>query len=239
LAGWWDFGTGSLGDMACHTANLAFMALELGLPTRVSARSGEINSATCPAWATITSEFPARGDLPPVKLTWNEGAKNGKRNLPSANLFPAGYQLSDSGSLFIGSKGKLYSPSDYGSEQVLWPEAEYKEFKDPAPTLPRIKGGHEEDENQKREWVEAVRAGKPPYALSNFEYASTLTESMLMGNVAVRSGEAIDYDPATGRITNSSTASQYLKPYFRKGWEIWIVRRRGRRRRAVVRFVEV
>jgi hypothetical protein len=206
--------------MACHTANLAFMALELGLPTRVSARSGEINSATCPAWATITSEFPARGDLPPVKLTWNEGAKNGKRNLPSANLFPAGYQLSDSGSLFIGSKGKLYSPSDYGSEQVLWPEAEYKEFKDPAPTLPRIKGGHEEDENQKREWVEAVRAGKPPYALSNFEYASTLTESMLMGNVAVRSGEAIDYDPATGRITNSSTASQYLKPYFRKGWEI-------------------
>ena len=80
--GWWDFGTGSLGDMACHTANLTFMALQLGLPVKVSAKSGEINSETYPAWATITYEFPARGNLPPVKLTWYEGAKNGKRNLP-------------------------------------------------------------------------------------------------------------------------------------------------------------
>ena len=80
--GWWDFGTGSLGDMACHTANLTFMALQLGLPVKVSAQSGEINSETYPAWATITYEFPARGNLPPVKLTWYEGAKDGKRNLP-------------------------------------------------------------------------------------------------------------------------------------------------------------
>ncbi len=119
--------------------------------------------------------------------------------------------------MFIGSKGKLYAPSDNGADQILWPEAEYKDFKDPAPSLPRIKGGHDEDRYQKQEWVEAIRAGKPSIALSNFEYASTLTESMLLGNVAVRCGEAIDYEPATGRITNSSTASQYLKPYFRKG----------------------
>ena len=74
--------------MACHTANLTFMALQLGLPVRVSAQSGEINSETYPAWATITYEFPARGNLPPVKLTWYEGAKNGKRNLPPAGSFP-------------------------------------------------------------------------------------------------------------------------------------------------------
>jgi predicted dehydrogenase len=218
--GWWDFGTGSLGDMACHTANLAFMALKLGLPRRISAQSGEINQETYPAWATITYEFPARAGLPPVKLTWYEGAKDGKRNLPSADLFPSGFQPSDSGSLFIGFKGKLYSPSDYGSEQTLWPEQRFKAFQDPQPTLPRIKGEGGEDVNQKREWVEAIRAGKPTHALSNFEYASTLTESMLLGNLAVRSGEAIDYDPVAGRITNSSTAGQYLKPFFRKGWEI-------------------
>ena len=70
------------------------------------------------------------------------------------------------------------------------------------------------------EWVQAIRAGKPSLALSNFDYASTLTESMLLGNVAVRSGQAIDYNPETGEITGSSSASQYLKPYFRKGWEI-------------------
>jgi predicted dehydrogenase len=218
--GWWDFGTGSLGDMACHTANLAFMALKLGLPTRVSAHSGEINPETYPAWATITYEFPARGSLPPVKLTWYEGAKDGRRNVPSTELFPPGFQPSDSGSLFVGSKGQLYSPSDYGSDQTLWPTDRFRDFKDPEPSLPRIQGEGGEDLNQKREWVEAIRAAKPEHALSNFEYASTLTESMLLGNVAVRSGEAIDYDPAAGRITNSSTAGQYLKPFFRKGWEI-------------------
>ena len=96
--GWWDFGTGSLGDMACHTTNLPFMALQLGLPTRVSARSAEINPETYPAWATITYEFPARGDLPPVKLTWYEGARDGKRHLPSPELFQ-GEKPSDSGTL--------------------------------------------------------------------------------------------------------------------------------------------
>src|SRR5271156_6624899 len=130
--GWWDFGTGSLGDMACHTANLTFMALELGLPVKVSAHSGEINSETYPAWATITYEFPARGNLPPVKVTWYEGAKDGKRNLPSNKLFPdSGVEPSSSGSLLIGSKWRMYSPNDYGAVQVFWPTREYADLKFP------------------------------------------------------------------------------------------------------------
>jgi predicted dehydrogenase len=213
--GWWDFGTGSLGDMACHTANLSFMALKLGLPVRVSAQSGEVNPETYPAWATITYEFPARGSLPPVKLTWYEGAKNGERNLPPASLFPQGVKPSDSGSLLIGSEGQMYSPNDYGAAQVLWPEAKFKDT-----LLPRIGRERDDDDNQKREWVQAIRAGKPGIALSNFDYASNLTESMLLGNIAVRSGEAIDYHPESGQIANSSSAARYLKPYFRKGWEI-------------------
>ena len=218
--GWWDFGTGSLGDMACHTANLAFMALKLGLPIRVSAESGEINSETYPAWATITYEFPARGNLPPVKLIWHEGARNGKRNLPSADLFPAGFQPSDSGSLFLGSKGRSIRPATTVRSRCSCPETSSRSSKIPSRPCRGSREGRNGDQNHKQEWVEAIRAGKPSHALSNFEYASTLTESMLLGNVAVRSGEAIDYDPATGHITNSSTASQYLKPYFRKGWEI-------------------
>jgi predicted dehydrogenase len=219
--GWWDFGTGSLGDMACHTANLTFMALQLGLPERVSAKSGEINSETYPAWATISYEFPARGDLPPVKLTWYEGAKDGKRNLPPKNLFPdSGFQPSDSGSLLVGSKWRMYSPNDYGAVQMLWPVGDYKDIKVPEPTLSRVKGARGIDDAQKLEWVEAIRAGKPSMALSNFDYASTLAESMLLGNVAVRSGQAIEYRPETGEIAGGSSASQYLKSYFRKGWEI-------------------
>jgi predicted dehydrogenase len=214
--GWWDFGTGSLGDMACHTANLTFMGLELGLPTRVSAHSGEINSETYPAWAQITYEFPARGKKPPVKLTWYEGAKDGARNLPPADLFPGGLKLSDSGCLLIGSQGKMYSPNDYGAQQTLWPEKDFDHV-----MLPRISMGKlDTDDAQKREWVAAIKAGKPSMALSNFAYASVLTESMLLGNVAVRSGQAIDYIPETGEIAGSESASRYLKPYVRKGWEI-------------------
>jgi hypothetical protein len=202
--------------MACHTTNLAFMALQLGLPVRVSAHSGEINSETYPAWATITYEFPARGTLPPVKLTWYEGAKDGQRNLPPSSLFPNGFKPSDSGSLFIGSKGQMYSPSDYGSVQMLWPEARFKDV-----MLPRITNGRFDIDNaHKQEWVQAIREGKPSIALSNFDYASILTESMLLGNVAVRSGQAIDYNPETGEIAGSESAARYLKPYIRKGWEI-------------------
>jgi predicted dehydrogenase len=219
--GWWDFGTGSLGDMACHTANLSFMALQLGLPVRVSAQNGEVNSETYPAWATITYEFPARGSLPPVKLTWYEGAKDGKRNLPPQQLFPdKGFQPSDSGSLLIGSNWRMYSPNDYGAVQMLWPKGAFKEIKVPEPELPRIVGGYGTDDSQKLEWVRAIRAGKPALALSNFDYASTITESMLLGNVAVRSGQAIDYNPQTGEIAGSEAASRFLKPFFRKGWEI-------------------
>ena len=219
--GWWDFGTGALGDMACHTTNLPFMALQLGLPVRVSAKSGEINSETYPAWATITYEFSARGNLPPVKLTWYEGAKDGKRNLPPSSLFPdRGLAPSDSGSVIVGSRWRMYSPNDYGANQVVWPKDDYTELKIPEPFLPRHKNPRDLDTNQKREWVEAIRAGKPSLALSNFDYSATLTESMLLGNVAVRSGQAIDYNPETGEIANNSEASRYLKSYFRRGWEI-------------------
>jgi predicted dehydrogenase len=219
--GFWDFGTGSLGDMACHTANLTFMGLRLGLPTRVSALHGEINSETYPAWATITYEFPARGDLPPVKLTWYEGAKDGKRNLPPKNVFPDNsFQPSDSGALLVGSKWKLYSPNDYGARQMYWPAGKYVDLKIPEPTLPRLEGGRGIDDDQKAEWVAAIRAGKPEVALSNFDYASNLTEAMLLGNVAVRSGEVVDYEPVSGTISGNPKAAQYLKPYFRKGWEI-------------------
>ena len=124
--------------------------VQLGLPVRVSAQSGEINSETYPAWATISYEFPARGDLPPVKLTWYEGAKNGQRNLPHKRLFPdSGFQPSDSGSLLIGSKWRMYSPNDYGAVQMLWPAGEYKDLKVADRILPRIEGGRGTDDAQK------------------------------------------------------------------------------------------
>jgi predicted dehydrogenase len=215
--GWWDFGTGSLGDMACHTANLAFMSLQLGLPERVSAISGEVNSETYPAWATMTYEFPARGDAPPVKFTWSEGAKDGQRNLPAADLLH-GEEVPGSGMIFIGAKGSIFTPSDYGSEQVLLPRKEFAGFKLPEPTIERLGNAEGHDTDQKREWIRAIQGGPAP--MSNFDYASRMTESMLLGNVAVRLGKALEYDGETGKVTNCPEAEQYIHGTYRKGWEI-------------------
>jgi predicted dehydrogenase len=217
--GFWDFGTGAMGDMACHTANLAFMALKLGLPTRVSSESGALNPETYPAWATITYEFPARGDLPPVKLTWYEGARDGERNLPSSSLFQ-GEKPSDSGSLFVGSNGSIFSPSDYGAEQVVLSGKKPEELPEVTKEKRRERA-RQSDKDHKAEWVRAIRADDPSIARSNFAYAGTLTEAMLLGNVSVRlGGTPIEFDARSGRVTNEPAAAQYLKPAFRKGWDI-------------------
>ncbi len=214
--GWWDFGTGSLGDMACHTTNLPFMALKLGYPTKISAISGEVNPETYPAWSTITYEFPARDDLPAVKLTWYEGARNGQRNLPPAELLQ-GETASSSGALLIGERGAMFSPSDYGAEQKLLPVKQFEGFKAPEPTLRRTDSGRGVDDSHKSEWVKAILGGPP--ALSNFDYSAVLTESMLLGNVAVRVGKPLEYDPDRMLVTNCPEAALFLAPPVRSGWE--------------------
>jgi predicted dehydrogenase len=217
--GWWDFGTGAMGDMACHTANLCFMALKLGLPTRVSAVSGEVNQETYPAWATITYEFPARGDLPPVKLTWYEGARDGERNLPASALFQ-GKVPSDSGSLLVGEGGSIFSPSDYGADQSLLPAEKFAGRQPAVSSEQKKERNRSSDKAHKEEWVRAIREGDPKIAWSNFDYAGRLTEAMLLGNVSVRLGMPIEYDAETARVTNCPEAAPYIKPAFRSGWTL-------------------
>jgi predicted dehydrogenase len=212
--GWFDFGTGALGDMACHTANLPFMALKLGYPTSVEAASGEMNPETYPSWAKITFQFPARDDMPPVKLTWYEGSDRGNRVLPPERL-TRGQRMSNSGSLMVGEKGILFSPNDYGERWYLLPEKDFEGYKGPPETLPRNGKG---DFGQKAEWVAAIRGGPP--AMSNFNYAALLTETILLGNVAMRVGKKIEWDGPNMRVTNHSEAEQYIKPHFRQGWTL-------------------
>ncbi len=228
--GWWDFGTGALGDMACHTANMAFMALKLGSPTTIVAESGEINPETYPDWARIEFEFPAREEMPAVKLIWYEGHQSGRRVLPPARLYQ-GQTLTDSGSLLVGDKGILFSPNDYGERYKLLPESEFTDYKGPGETLPRNGKG---DLGMKKEWIEAIRGGPP--AFSNFAYAGKLTETILLGNLAMRAGKVvelqqqagrrrrkaaarrIEWDAENMRATNAPEAGQYIHPEYRKGF---------------------
>jgi predicted dehydrogenase len=217
--GWLDFGTGAIGDMACHTANMAYRALKLGLPTSIVAEAGDVNPQTYPAWAKIVFQFPEReGDLPPVKFTWYEGHNDGQKVLPPDDLVKimkaTKEGLKDSGSLMIGEKGMLYSPDDYGAHYVLLPSDKFTDYKKPEPTLPRNGGG---DDGMKKEWVAAIRGG--PAAYSNFDIASHLTESMLLGDVAIRMvGKQLEYDGKDGKITNNADADKILKTDYRTGW---------------------
>jgi predicted dehydrogenase len=208
--GWFDFGCGSLGDMGCHTANLPFLGLKLGAPSSVAAQTSEPKPDCFPAWSVVTYEFPARGELPPVKLIWYDGGK-----LPPEDILP-GAKLPKSGCLLIGAKGMLFSPDDYGATYQLLPKADFAEHRAPAPSLPR--GSGEARLWHYREWVEACKGGPP--TLSNFEYAARLTEAVLLGNVAVRTGKKITWDAAAMKAVGCPEAAAFVKPEFRKGWEM-------------------
>lgn len=204
--GFWDFGTGALGDMACHTMNLAFMSLRLGYPTHVEAESSEVNDETAPSWSIIRYRFPARGDMPPVHLTWYDGGKK-----PPAELV-GGRKLRQGGSLLIGEGGRmLYSPDDYGTNWELWPEDEFEGYEVPAPTLPRTPQHYQE-------WLMACKGG--PATMSGFDYAGPFTEALLLGNLAVRTGKAIDWDGPAMRATNCPQAAQYVRREYQRGYEL-------------------
>lgn len=207
---WWDFGTGALGDMACHTGNMAFMALKLGWPISLEAESAENNGESYPTWSTIRYEFSARGDMPPVKWTWYDGVKEGERNLPPAELLH-GKEMPSSGSLLVGDKGSLFSPNDYDAEFVLLPEKDFEGYEPPEPWLPRSPGHH-------AEFIRACKGGEP--AMSNFSYAAVLTETVLLGNVAVAAGKRIDWDGPNMRVTNDTAVNHFVRREYREGWTL-------------------
>jgi predicted dehydrogenase len=223
--GYWDFGTGALGDMACHTTNMAFRALRLKAPIAVLAEAGEINPETYPAWAHIQYLFPARGEMAPCTLHWYEGKRGDKRVLPPeellAKLLKPGEKLADSGSILVGEKGVLFSPNDYGAEFRLTPEQDFAGVNKTKPERSPMGTDGDEDAFMKKEWAEAIRAGKPGMASSNFAYAGQLTETMLLGNIAVRfSGQKLDWDAAKLRFHNSEAASKLVSKEYRKGWDL-------------------
>ena len=228
--GLWDFGTGALGDMACHTMNLPFWALELQYPTSMKAKVPKVYPDTPPEWSVINFEFPERTvvktgtKLAPVSMTWYDGTRTGLPNDErkfATLLKDAGVNNPDaSGSLFIGEKGYLYAPGDYAHSIKLLPADKFNGYKAPQAWLPR-RGGGDFDQNQTNEWLEAIRQNKPSHAMSNFEYAAYFTEIILLGNLAMRvPGETIKWDGPAMKSTNSDKANSYVHHEYRKGWSL-------------------
>jgi predicted dehydrogenase len=216
--GFWDFGTGAIGDMGIHNLDTAYWGLELGTPTRVTVRdcspalTAPETKETAPLWSIIDLEFPARGTRPPVRMTWYDGGK-----LPPSELFHGQKLITrDGGSLIVGSKGTLFTRTWHGGQTeadrfVLLPVDRFADVTLPQPTLPRTPSHHQE-------WIDACRGkGKTQ---SPFEYAAALTESLLLGNVALRTGQPVEWDAAAMRVVNNPAAEAFVRPEFRKGWTV-------------------
>ncbi|MHC4068966.1 MAG: Gfo/Idh/MocA family protein [Planctomycetota bacterium] len=218
--GWWDFGTGGLGDMACHNLDAPYWALNLGYPTSVEASASiyvpevtwdkPVNTESYPRASIVRYEFPARGDMPPVKLTWYDGGLTPPR---PAEL-EKGRQMGNmfGGVIFIGDKGKIMGGGHGGVGARIIPESKMKEYKRPPKTIARSVGHYVE-------WLNAIKTGQA--AGSNFDYAGPFTEVVLLGNVALRMmHEKLDYDGPNMKVTNIPEANKYIHREYRKGWEL-------------------
>ncbi|RPH99155.1 MAG: twin-arginine translocation signal domain-containing protein [Calditrichaeota bacterium] len=218
--GFWDFGTGALGDMGAHIIDHPYWALKLKYPTHVEASSSIFTKDSPPIASMVTYHFPARGEMPPLKMIWYDGGLKPQR----PEVIEAGRMLGDNGGgvLCIGDRGILMC-SVYGRNPRIIPEPAMKEYqknqKDaggPRVKIPRSPGIHEE-------WLEAIKQGNKDMATTQFDYSGPLTETMLLGNVAIRLAEKnliLEYDGEKGLFTNSEEANQYLHIEYRKGWTL-------------------
>jgi len=200
---WWDFGNGTMSDLGSHLVDLPFWALKLEAPLTVEAKGPKPHSDMAPASMQAIYEYGARGELPPVKLTWCQGLEKPEiwkeKGIPQWSY----------GHLFVGDKGMLLS--DY-KRHVLLPEEKFADFKGPDPFLPRSPGGHHED------WVAACKGGAA--TMSDFEYSGLLTEANHLGNVAYRAGKKIHWDTKEMRATNAPDAEPFIRREYRKGWTL-------------------
>ncbi len=197
---WWAFGTGTLGDMACHYMDLPYWALKLRHPTSCEAEGPDVHPETCPLGLVVRYEYPEREGLPPLKLTWYDGDRIPKE--------VAGQRVPGSGVMFVGSEGKMFA--DYTTYR-LFPTDKYASYQPPAQTIPPSIGHH-------AEWIKACKDGSP--TTCNFDYSGALTEAVLLGTVAYRTGKKLQWDAKTLKATNCPEADALINKVYRAGWEV-------------------
>ena len=223
--GWQDFGTGALGDMGCHTANMPFRALNLGAPKTVEAESSGMNSETYPSESRVRFVFPERGNMAAVDLWWYDGGR-----LPDAFILAHVEKLMDkvpvSGCLLVGDKGLLFSPDDYGArfflklwdEDELTPGRQHEAVAEIPQTVPRNRLKGDRGLRHAKEWIAACKGEGTCY--SNFDVSSSLTEIILLGCVALHDSRRLRWDPKRLRMDNAPELSQYLQRTYRDGWSL-------------------
>ena len=207
--GWFEFGAGALGDMGCHRANTLYKVLDLKYPTRVEASSSMVSDVAFPVSSMITFDYPARGTKPPVRLMWYDGGL-----LPPKPKEMGDEPLPKEGVLYIGTKGKILFTFEKGigcEPRILDPVLDAK-FKKLPRTLKRREGG------MFVEWLEACKGGEPGNC--NFDWAQYITEFTHLGNLALRTGRPVKFDPVAMKVEGNDAANKLLKIPYHNGWAL-------------------
>jgi predicted dehydrogenase len=213
--GWMPFGTGTIGDWCCHVLDPSFWALGLDAPSSIRAEVTDYDPAkhglTYPPGTQIRYQFPGKADRAPVEVVWHDG----KRRVPKPRDFPADGRVPGTGAILFGDKGMIVHGSHGGGGCHLVPDElmnQHSGRNAPEQKIPRIKG-HAWD------WLEAIRTGRQ--AGSNFDFGGPLTETALLGAIAIRfPGEALHWDSKAVRFTNNDAANAFLNPPYREGWTL-------------------
>jgi predicted dehydrogenase len=211
--GWADFGCGALGDMGSYSFDTIFRVLKLEAPLSVEASSSERYEETYPLASIVDYNFLARGDMSAVKFRWYDGGLKPPRpeELEENRPLKGEGEEEDEGLLFIGDRGKILCAFN-GAHPKLIPESKMKNFVPPPKTLPRSPGNE-------REWLDACKGSKVKPG-GSFEFSGLVTETLLLGNVATRLGQKLNWDRSNLKVVNSDITQRYVRPERRRGWEI-------------------
>jgi|APTNR8051073442_1049403.scaffolds.fasta_scaffold01852_9 predicted dehydrogenase len=225
--GWWQFGSGALGDMGCHIMDATFSILGQLIPEKIDVTSGPINDKNAPMWSHLVYHMPA-GQHQAMTVSWHDGMKDGVPNKPErppfmdSELAIKAFDKATSGMAFIGTEGTIFEGEAYCQSPVIWPEDRYTQtridmkagkIKQTEPRLPKELQG-----NPQLHWASCITDGGKP--MSNFDYSCPLTEFVLLGNLAIRSQESISWDRDNMKVTNVPAANQYItRPSYREGWK--------------------
>jgi len=203
----WDYGSGTLGDMGCHYLDLIHWALKLKHPTAVWSEGPPVHPVGAPSWCKAHYEYPARGGMPPVTMHWYDGGKRPEilATLKRKDGSPVKW---GAGQLFVGDNGMLLS--SYG-KHILLPEEKFADFKRPEPTIPKSIGHH-------NEWIQACKSGG--VTTCNFDYSGALSEAVLLGTVAYRVGKKLEWDAKNLKAANAPEAAGLIRREYRKGWTL-------------------
>lgn len=220
--GWWAYGSGALGDMGCHIMDATFNVLGRRIPIKIEAVSSEVTDLTAPVWSDLAYHFAASDTLPALKVTWHDGLKDGKPNKPERDprVPEAAFARASSGMMFIGTEGVIFEPEAYCAAPKLFPEERRADLEASIRSgkIRQTEARSKYPGNPQKEWAQGIVEGFEPS--SSFDYSAPLTEFVMLGNLAIRSGQAVSWDTASGRVTNLESANAFVsRPSYRKGWE--------------------